>query len=68
MARLKRFQAAAPVQSIATAQAIQVWNLMGGKIDWQALPYLAEYIEAHDLDMLINNLLIIHHHQDKKNG
>lgn len=68
LSRLKTFQAAAPVQSATTQQAIQAWNLMGGALDWAAVTYVSEYLQVQDMEILIDNLRIIREHAERKRG
>ncbi|HZW25169.1 MAG TPA: hypothetical protein VFF26_06785 [Gallionella sp.] len=42
-----------------TQAAIQAWNLMGGSIDWAALPIVAEMLGVHDVELLIHLLVKI---------
>jgi hypothetical protein len=39
--------------------AIKAWNLMGGQIDWAALPVIAEMMGAEDIEPLIVRLAAI---------
>jgi hypothetical protein len=41
------------------ALAIRVWNLMGGELDWAALPVLAEMVGIEDIEQLIVQLAAI---------
>lgn len=33
--------------------------MMGGQIDWVALPLIAEYLEVQDFELLIDGLMVI---------
>ncbi|HQK89326.1 MAG TPA: hypothetical protein PLU25_17015 [Acidobacteriota bacterium] len=46
----------APEQSRA---ALLAWNLMGGCIDWGALPWVADYLGIDDLDAVILDMTVI---------
>jgi hypothetical protein len=35
------------------------WNLMGGAIDWAALPWVMDYLGADDADTLVLDLIVI---------
>ena len=39
--------------------ALLAWNLMGGAIDWAALPWVAEYLGIDDLDAAILDMTVI---------
>lgn len=39
--------------------SVQAWNIMGGAIDWQALPIVAEILGVEDIEMLITHLIAI---------
>jgi hypothetical protein len=39
--------------------ALLAWNLMGGAIDWQALPWVADYLGIDDLDAAILDMIVI---------
>lgn len=41
---------------------------MGASLDWGALPYVVEYLEVEDVEMLIQHLSIIREHQEHKRG
>lgn len=41
---------------------------MGASLDWSALPYVAEYLDVEDVEMLIQHLSIIRDHQERKRG
>ncbi|HSH47553.1 MAG TPA: hypothetical protein VK991_03070, partial [Halomonas sp.] len=43
-------------------EAVAIWNLMGGEIDWQALPLLAEIKGVKDIELLITGLTTIRDH------
>jgi len=36
--------------------AIRLWNLMGGQIDYQALPLLVEFLGVEDVESVIDGL------------
>ena len=46
-------------QTADTQAAIQAWSLMGGSIDWAALPIVAEMLGVHDVELLIHLLVKI---------
>lgn len=39
--------------------AIQAWNLMGGTIDWAALPLIVEMLGINDMELFIRQLILI---------
>jgi len=45
--------------------AAKAWNLMGGAIDWQAIPICMELFGIEDVESLIFHLVLI---RDFKNG
>lgn len=47
------------------AMSVQIWNLMGGQIDWAGLPVLAETLGIMDVEMLIFHLVAIRDSRDK---
>lgn len=47
---------------VETALAIRCWNLLGGQLDWNALPHVAEYVGIADVDGLIAQLETIRRH------
>lgn len=47
-------------------QVREAWNLMGGAIDWAALPVVAEMIGITDVDLLVRGLCQIRQHFDDK--
>lgn len=42
---------------------MQVWNTMGGVIDWSALPILAEIHGITDIELLVEQLVTIRNHK-----
>jgi hypothetical protein len=36
--------------------AIRLWNLMGGQIDYQALPLLVEFLGVEDVESVLDTL------------
>jgi len=47
-------------------RAVEVWNMLGGELDWTALPILVELLAIQDADTLIRDLLVIRDEQAKK--
>lgn len=43
-------------------EVLDIWNLMGGEINWAALPLLAEMKGVQDIEMLIIGLTAIREH------
>jgi hypothetical protein len=43
--------------------AVKAWNLMGGEINWSALPIIAELTGYQDIEELIHYLATIRDHQ-----
>lgn len=43
-------------------EVLDIWNLLGGEINWQALPLLAEMKGVQDIEMLIIGLTTIREH------
>ena len=41
------------------ALAFDVWYLMGGLIDWDALQFLLEYFQVEDTELLVESLFYI---------
>jgi hypothetical protein len=39
--------------------AIQAWNMMGGTIDWAALPVITEMLGIEDIELFIRQLVLI---------
>jgi hypothetical protein len=35
------------------------WNMMGGTIDWSALPWVMDYLGVDDADRLVLDLIVI---------
>jgi hypothetical protein len=52
-----------PQADTLTRAATAAWGCMGGKLDWQALPWVAEWLEISDLDGLVHLLLILKEHR-----
>jgi hypothetical protein len=52
-------------QDHETGAAIRIWNLMGGEIDWEALPVICEMHGVKDVEILITQLAAIRDHQSK---
>ena len=46
-----------------TGAVIEGWNLMGGTLDWQALPLLAELLGVRDPELWIRGLVQIRDHR-----
>lgn len=46
--------------------AIAIYNAMGGRLDYQALPVLVEYYGVTDVELLLDELLAIRDHQDRQ--
>jgi hypothetical protein len=44
---------------------IKLWNLMDGKIDWQALELLAAVYGVEDMEILIAQLVAIREHKQQ---
>ena len=55
----------APPPTNAT-RAVDVWNMLGGEINWSALPMLVELLDINDADILIRDLIVIRDVQAKK--
>ena len=47
-------------------RAVDVWNMLGGEIDWSALPIVVELLGINDADVLIRDLIVIRDVQAKK--
>lgn len=45
-----------------TDQIVEAWNLMGGSLDWQALPIVCEMLSVEDPDLLVRGLAQIREH------
>lgn len=41
------------------ALAFDVWYLMGGVLDWDALQFLLEYFQVEDTELLVESLFYI---------
>lgn len=41
---------------------MEAWNLMGGSLDWQALPIVCELLAVDDPDLLVRGLVQIRDH------
>lgn len=39
-----------------TAQVAEAWNLMGGDVEWSALPTLAELLDVDDYELWVRGL------------
>ena len=52
-------RAAGHIDVVVANLAIKAWNLMGGAIDWAALPWVAEYLGIDDLDAAILDMTVI---------
>lgn len=39
--------------------AIQAWNLMGGALDWSAIPHLVDLLGVDDVELFILQLVQI---------
>ena len=48
-----------PAQTPLTVACIEAWNLMGGALDWAAVPVLAELLGVDDVDLLVLGLVQI---------
>ncbi len=48
-----------PVVDAETAAILRAWHLMGDRIDWSALPIIAELIGFDDVERLIEGLITI---------
>jgi len=46
--------------------AIRAWNLMGGAIDWAALPLVVARLGVDDVDLLITHLCAIRAHEARQ--
>lgn len=42
-----------------SAPALVAWKMMGGAMDWQALPMVVELIGVKDVELLVIQLLTI---------
>lgn len=42
--------------------AVRIWNMMGGQLDWQALPILCEICGIVDVEILLTELYAIRAH------
>lgn len=38
---------------------IDAWNIMGGQIDWAALPVICEMLSVDDPELMITGLVIL---------
>jgi len=45
--------------------AVEVWNLMGGQIDWSAVPVVVPLFGIEDVELLISQLLAIRRHVER---
>ncbi len=43
--------------------AIRGWNLMSGKIDWSALPFIVDMFGIEDVEIFVRQLVAIQDHQ-----
>ncbi len=43
--------------------AVRAWNLMGGCIDWSALPIICDLLGVSDPEMLVSQLVLIRNAQ-----
>ncbi len=50
------------------AWIVEVWNLMGGQIDWNALEPLCEMLGIDDPDALVRGLVQLRNHFRDVNG
>jgi hypothetical protein len=41
---------------------VRAWNLMGGQVDWTALPILVEMLGVEDPETLIHELTTLRDH------
>jgi hypothetical protein len=48
-----------PTLDHAGAVALRAWNLMGGEIQWPAVPWIAEWLGCDDVDELLEALVTI---------
>lgn len=51
-----------------THLAVNAWNLMGGVIDWAALPVVVEMFGVDDVDSLVRDLVTIREYNARKSG
>lgn len=58
---MRAFPGAKP-EPCPSPEALAIWNLMGGEIDWAALPLLAEMKGVQDIDLVIIGLTAIRDH------
>lgn len=45
--------------------AVRVWNMMGGGIDWTALPVLVPIFGVEDVERLLLDLIVIRNHLER---
>lgn len=48
------------------ARYVQVWFLLGKKLDWINLESVVEYLEINDLELLIDTLVILKSYSDNQ--
>ena len=45
--------------TVNNALAFEVWYVMGGVLDWDALQFLLEYFQVEDTELLVESLFYI---------
>lgn len=45
--------------------AVEAWNLLGGQIDWQAIPIVFEMLGVDDAERFIRMLFVIRDHMER---
>lgn len=53
-----------PQQTGDVRTAVKAWNLMGCRLDWAALPIVAELFGIDDVETLITQLVALRDHQN----
>ena len=48
---------------ISSTLAIQAWNMLGARIDWQGLPIVCELLGIDDIENLLSQLTVIRDHE-----
>lgn len=48
--------------------AVKAWNLMGGAVDWGALPLLVEMLGVEDVEGLVVRLSVIRNWRAENRG
>lgn len=53
--------AAPPVETLGP----KVWNMMGGRVEWTAMPLIVDLLGVADPEEMVHDLLIVRDHFDR---